>query len=170
MAISLRQRRATRYRFLPPCTRNAFFHTDCSWLENRATGLKNPGWEPLTSRKCPPILVRRSLLTAMSFFSGMRTRNALCDEENFVPYILCVCAVCYRFFMSHVTGIKACDSAHASTESAVRLYAFRNGLIVFSLFRAYVKACSSFNLSRVKLVNEIIECNPSFFFDLRGSN
>lgn len=92
-------------------------------------------------------------------------RGMLYATKNFISYVLCmcVCAVCYRFFMSYVTGIKECTIA-LLFESAARLYALRNGLIVFSLFRACVKACSSFNLSRVKFINEIIECNPSFFF------
>lgn len=112
MAISLRQRRATRYRFLPPRTRNAFFYTDCSWLENRATGLKNLGWEPLTSRKCPPMPFPpyRDVLL-------LRHANEECFMRrriSFLTFYVCVCAVCYRFFMSYVTGIKVYDSAHAS--------------------------------------------------------
>lgn len=117
--------------------------SDCSWLENRATGLKNLGWEPLTSRKCPPILVPfppyRDVLL-------LRHANEECFMRriSFLTFYICVQYV-IDFFMSHVIGIKTCNAIALVLlfESVARLYAFRNGLIVFSLFHACIKACSA---------------------------
>lgn len=60
-----------------------------------------------------------------------------------------------------MTGIKACG-AIAFTESGARLHVQK--LVVLSLFR--VLASSIFNLSRVELINEIIECSFVFFFSI----
>lgn len=142
-----------------PYTRNAFSHTVCSWLENRATGLENLGWETFDVKEMSaPALVRRFLFTAMSFSSGMRMRNALCDKE----FRFCVPAqYVIDFLYLPWLELKWYDTMTFTLPSNWELvYVLRNELVIFSLSFAPVSDSSSFNL---ELINGIIECNPSFF-------